>query len=162
MPNLPLSAEDRAELYAARRNLTIEKSLGFGNDGSVFATSDRTAIKCLKYQSLFENELAIYQHLTHLGLVNVNEFEIPALVNFCEELLVIEMTIVTPPYVLDFASARLKGFETRYDEEQMAEWKLEKAEQFEDDWPQVQRMVWTFERHGIVLADVHPRNVACR
>ncbi len=162
MSHLVFSAEDRALLYAAGRKLTIEKSLGYGNDGTVFATSVKTAIKCLKNATLFANELAIYTHLSQAGVTHVNEFKLPELVHSQRDLLVIEMTIVTPPYVLDFASARLKGHEVKYDEETIAEWKREKAEQFEDDWRQVQRMVWAFESLGVVLTDVHPRNVACR
>jgi hypothetical protein len=78
-----------------------------------------------------------------------------------DRLMAIEMTIVSPPFVLDFAGARLdRKFD--FGAEIIEEWRQEKIEQFETDWPQVQRLIWAFERWGVYLSDVHPGNVMCR
>ena len=42
-----------------------------------------------------------------VGLTNVNGFAVPELVGYDDELLAIEMTMVSPPFVVDFASVVL-------------------------------------------------------
>jgi hypothetical protein len=49
----------------------------------------------------------------------------------------VEMEIVQPPFVLDFAGAYLDR-RPDFPEDVYAEWQAEKAEQFGDDWPLVQ------------------------
>jgi len=73
-------------------------------------------------------------------------------------LLVIEMTAVTAPYVLDFAGAYLDRAPD-YPEGILAEWETEKQEQFADRWPEVQRILWTLEGFGIFVADISPSNI---
>jgi len=41
----------------------------------------------------------------------------------------------------------------------MAEWEAEKGEQFGDEWPDVQRILWTLEGYGIYLLDISPSNI---
>lgn len=49
-----------------------------------------------------------------------------------------------------------------FDEEIMSQWYAEKREQFGNDWPNVRMLMHAFERIGVYLSDVHPRNIACR
>jgi hypothetical protein len=51
------------------------------------------------------------------------------------------------------------GYDGIVSEEVMEEWRAEKAEQFGDRWPEVQRVVAAFHRWGIYLADVKPGNI---
>jgi hypothetical protein len=70
------------------------------------------------------------------------------------------MQIVTPPYVLDFASAYLDCEPPYADSSEiLAAWEGAKQEQFEDQWPRVKKMMAEFRRFGIHLADVKPGNV---
>lgn len=127
----------------------------------MLGTSHRTAIKSLVHPILYRQERDVYLRLQELNLSNLRGFEIPRLVDLDDTLQVIEMTIVSPPFVLDFAGAKLDR-KPQFEPEIMEEWRREKAEQFEDDWQEVQRLIWAFERFGVYLSDVHPGNVMCR
>jgi hypothetical protein len=74
---------------------------------------------------------------------------------------VIEIEVVTRPYVLDFAGAYLDQ-PPDYPDEVLEEWRTEKQQQFDQRWPDVQAIVSWLERYGIYLADVSPSNVAFR
>ncbi len=161
MRQLPFSIDDRSQLYVESRTLAIESRLGFGQDGYVYSTSNKTAIKCLRSEELYRREVAVYRHLQDRKVKIVKEFHVPELIDYDDGLLVIEMTIVTPPYVLDFASAFLRPCMDHYSQEDMDEWRKEKQEQFEDDWPKVRLLMAAFEGLGVYLSDIHPRNVAC-
>lgn len=75
-------------------------------------------------------------------------------------LLVVEMTIVTRPYVLDFAGAYLDR-PPDWSPEVVADWRAEKADPFGPHWPHVQRILWSLERFRIFLSDINPSNIAC-
>jgi len=161
MATLPFPARDRAELYANAKNLTIDKRFGWGFDGTVFGTDTGTAIKVLNHQALYRNELDVYLHPQKKEISSLSGFQIPKLVDHDPDYWIIEMTVVSPPYVVDFAGARLKRPEP-FDEEIIAEWTKSKREEFGDDWPSVKRLMFAFETRGVFLMDVHPKNVACR
>ncbi len=161
MSHLPFSIDDRTQLYAERRSLAIESQLGFGQDGFVYGTSNKTAIKCLHSLELYRRELAVYLHLQERNVKKIHDFHVPQLIDYDDMLLVIEMTVVTPPYVLDFAGAFLRPCLDHFSQEDLDEWRKEKEEQFEDDWPRVKLMMAAFEGLGVYLSDIHPRNVAC-
>ncbi len=148
-------------MYVQSRGCAIVNQLGGGYDGAVYGTDRGTAVKSLIHPILYRHERDVYLHLREQGITNVKGFQVPSLIDYDEELLVVEMTIVMPPYVLDFAGARLQR-RHRYSEEDLAEWKRDKQEQFEADWPLVQTMIWAFESLGVYLNDVHPGNVSCR
>ncbi len=140
--------------------MSIEKQLGGGFDGIVLGTSRKTAIKSMNNQTLYQQEITVYLRLLERGITNVNGFQVPQLIDHDDSLAVLEMTIVSPPFVLDFAGARLDR-RHQFPEDIIEEWRAEKREQFEADWPKVQRLMWAFESLGIHLNDVHPGNVAC-
>ena len=68
------------------------------------------------------------------------------------------MTIVSPPFVLDFAGAYLDQ-RPDYPDDILAEWQADKAEQFGDRWPTVRLLISSFVPFGIYLADVKPGNI---
>jgi hypothetical protein len=90
-------------------------------------------------------------------ITDVHGFHIPQLISSDPGLSLIEMTVVSPPFILDFVSARIE-FPIEYDEE----WIAQRMEEFESDWPLVKRVIWGLEEHGIYLGDVHPGNIRCR
>ncbi len=157
MPFLQSSVKDRKAAYGKLRGLTIEKEFGGGYDGCVFQTSKMTAIKVFGYTELYERELEIYQYMNKWNIRQVDAFHIPRLIAFDKALAIIEMSVVTPPFIVDFASAAIERPIERGDE-----WHAKMADDFEDDWPLVRHAIWRLEdEHGIYIADVHPRNFKC-
>lgn len=150
----------RAEEYIKRRNLSIEKQLGGGTQGVIFSTNKGTAIKALMHSECFERERNVYIRLKECDIDSIEGFWVPKLIDYHDELLIVEMQIVTPPYVLDFASAYLDETPPyAEDEEIMAYWENEKIEQFEDRWPVVKQIISEFRALGIHLSDVKPGNI---
>jgi len=152
--------EERASIYAARHLIRIRRQLGFGKDGTVFLTDMATAVKVHARKEPYERELACYRHFERHGVIDVCGFHVPQLVSFDDELLVIEMTVVEPPFMLDFAGAHF-GDAPDFSAEVMEQWRQEKIEQFGARWPEVEYAVeWLRARLGIQLLDIHPWNIA--
>jgi len=70
----------------------------------------------------------------------------------------IEMTIVMPPFVVDFASASL-DVSIEFSEEIWADWERAKQEQFGLQWETVQAILVELSRHGIHMLDPSPSNI---
>jgi len=70
----------------------------------------------------------------------------------------IEMTIVEPPFVPDFAGATPDAV-PEFSEEILADWRASKEESFGQDWPRVSLVLDELARHGIHLLDVSPSNI---
>jgi len=154
----------RAEEYAQRNALVVGEQLGFGVHGIVLVTESheragRSAIKTHERQGAYVRERDVYRRLQGHAVSQVRRCHVPQLIRYDDDLWVVEMTVVTRPFVLDFAGAYL---DTRpeYPLEALDEWRKEKEEQFGHQWPEVQRVMSALERYGIFLADVSPSNVA--
>ena len=150
--------EERALAYAENQNVVLQQFLGGGYDGSVFATDRKSAIKVLLQRELYEHERDVYCRLQQLRVTEVAGCAVPELLTFDDELWIVEMSIVSAPYVLDFAGARLNRPQ-EYPPEILREWRKEKRAQFGSDWKYVPRIVFAFEKLGIYLADLSPRNI---
>ena len=146
----PLPADVRH--YAARRGILLESQIGAGVDGTVWSTYRQSAVKGFRCHALFERQRDVYR---------VRTCSVPSLIDLDDELGVIEIGIVQPPFALDFAAARLSEPHD-FPEEVREEWRREKAKQFETDWPEVRLVIAAFERYGIFLGDVHPGNICLR
>lgn len=144
--------------YAERKNLQLADQLGFGNQGTVFATNVDSAIKVHERESFYQRERDVYFRLYQHRVSEVCGCAVPTLVDCDNDLWIIEMTIVARPFVLDFASAYLDR-RPDYTPEVMDEWQQEKQELFEGEWPDVQLILVELERYGIYLYDVHPGNI---
>jgi hypothetical protein len=82
------------------------------------------------------------------------------LIDHDDALLAIEMTIVEPPFVLDFASAYPVAEAPEFPPEVLEHWLAEKQEQFGALWPRAAAVIRALERdHGLRLTDVHPGNI---
>ena len=88
-----------------RYNTRFVTALGDGKDGFVFETERKSAVKFLIDDTLYRRELRAYQILRQRDIDELNGFQIPRLIRQDEPLRAIEMTIVRPPFLLDFASA---------------------------------------------------------
>jgi hypothetical protein len=107
MADTSLPAKLRAESFALRRGRTLFGLLGQGKDGGVWSTTVYSAVKAHERGESYRAERNAYMRFRDVGLDEVNGFAVPALLDFDDDLLVIEMTIVPPPFVVDFASVVL-------------------------------------------------------
>jgi hypothetical protein len=150
-------AEETASRYIGEGS--VLEALGAGAEGYVFSTPQYTAVKVFARPPKFERELAVYERLATHGVTHVEGFNVPKLVGYSRDLLVIEMTIVQPPYLLDFAQSEL-DFPLDFPEGHEEEWWQRLAELFGDRLSAVRNLYETLiERYGIYYYDLAPRNV---
>lgn len=157
--------QNSLEQFAAQRQLTICTRLGFGIHGSVHAVkysdSTITAVKIHKEYEPFRREFEVYERLDSLGVRNVRGFAVPELLTMDESLLLLEMTIVSRPFILDFAGAYV-DFKPHFSEEIWAEWRAQKIDQYGLRWPEVCKVLDALEELDIYMIDVSPSNIAFR
>jgi len=147
-------------MYAQRRSIRLGNQLGFGRDGTVLASSSATAIKVFVRRDPYQRELECYRRIESAQVVDILGFNVPRLIAFDDELMVIEMGIVQRPFLLDFAGAHL-DIAPDFPPEVLEDWRKEKLEQFGDRWPDVEAAIaWLGSRLGIHLLDIHPGNIA--
>ena len=155
-----------AQTYAARRDLHLAERLGFGIHGVVFSMESntrpgRSAIKAHAHREFYCRERDIYQHLKEVGVENLLGFHIPRLLAWDDELCVIEMTVVTRPFVLDFAGAYLEPeAPPEFPDAVWEDWEATKREQFGNQWAQARAVLIELEALGISMQDVSPSNIA--
>lgn len=130
--------DEAADELARRLGLSIHPTrLGEGIQGIVFAASGKVelasvAIKIHRQASAFYREVAVYQRLATRGVDSVGGCDVPEMIRYDEPLLGIVMTIVSPPYLLDFAGAWLDQ-PPDFSEDVLDEWEKNKAERFEEE-----------------------------
>jgi hypothetical protein len=152
-----------ARLYAHRRQAELAESPGFGKDGIVLVLKNEkkamdTAIKVFRFEEAHLREKLVYQRLAEKRITTVRGFNVPVILDFDDELRVIEMTIVKRPFVLDFAGAYLDS-PPEFSDDAWTIWENEKREQFERRWPAAKKIMEEFEMLGIFLLDVTPGNI---
>lgn len=150
--------------YASRRHLHLAERLGFGIHGIIYvaegkSTGGKTAIKTHCETEPFLRELSVYLRLQQAGVSEILRFNVPQLIHADNVLRVIEMTIVTRPFVLDFAGAYLDA-PPGFSDEIWIEWEIQKSEQFGERWPQVRSILAALEELDIHMLDVSPSNIA--
>lgn len=128
-------------------------------DGIVFSTSRATAVKVYAGPERFERELAVYRRLQSHSVKSVGGFAVPQLIGFSAELQIVEMSIVRPPFILDFAGSFLDQ-SPDFEPEAIEHWQAEKREEFGKHFSVA---ISLFEelrrRYGIYAWDLSPRNV---
>jgi hypothetical protein len=78
---------------------------------------------------------------------------------------IVEIQIVTPPFVLDFAGASLdqpSRIFAEMSEDEHLEWIESRIEMYGNEWPLVESLLALFRRHKIFLTDVKPGNISLR
>lgn len=116
--------------YAAQHQLHLAERLGFGIHGTVFVAEGNTkagksAIKAHHSVEPFLRESNIYERLREARVTEIIGFHVPQWIGSDDELRVIEMTIVTRPFVLDFVGAYLDALR-EFSQEIWQEWQVEK------------------------------------
>jgi hypothetical protein len=153
----------KALRYASQHQMEVRGRLGHGKDGIVFVAASklkamRSAIKSHSGLEAYQRERRAYERLAECRVRDIEGFHVPQFLGADDELLVIEMTIVTRPFVLDFASAYLDR-PPEFPEGVMDDWEAEKREEFGGNWPVVESVLQTLRSHGVHLLDVNPRNI---
>lgn len=97
--------------------------------------------------------------LKQAGVTDILGFNVPQLIRADDELRVIEMSIVTRPFVLDFAGAYLDA-PPHFTDETWAQWESEKREQFDARWLKVRAVLAALEEFDVYMVDVSPSNIA--
>lgn len=142
--------------------MRIVGPIGAGKDGSVYKISPKAAVKIHDRRDSFDQELAIYQRLRECNAVEVVGFRIPRLLGFAEDLHAIEMSIVHPPFVVDFASAVLDR-PLDFPDDTVAEWHQRIAENFQEHTADAHRIIDQLgARFGVYLYDLHRHNIKFR
>jgi len=103
----------------------------------------------------------VYRRLAELGIAEILGFNVPQFISADDELLVIAMTIITRPFVLDFASAYLER-PPRFPPDVLVQWEEDKREQFGERWETVLRILAELRALGIHQLDASPSNIGFR
>jgi len=136
---------ERAEAFAKLHGCTVGERLGFGIHGIVVVLNSEskaaaTALKVLASAEPYRRERGAYQRLGEARITKVRGFHVPQLLRWDDDLLALEMTVVTPPFALDFAGAYL-DFPPDFPVEAWQDWQRKNEEQFGEDWPEAQAIL---------------------
>lgn len=156
---VPAELDERRTAYCESRRIQTLDLIGFGLDGFVWKTDRASVVKVCRHTNLFDRELAVYQRLAQHGLKQLQGFTIPQLLDEDAERWVLELSLVAPPFVLDFAAASLDRAPAEMTSD---EWLAEKQRMFGLDWPDVQRLLDGLRLYGIHFPDVHMGNIRVR
>ena len=155
----PQGPDARAGVFASQRGLHITAQLGRGIHGSVHLTSAMTAAKAHKAYPSYRRECDCYNRLRERDISEICGHHVPQYIGCDDGLWVIEMTIVTPPFLLDFAGAYL-DWPPEFSPEAMEYWHNDKQEQFGTRWKEVQNILAMLsEQAEIYMLDVNPGNI---
>lgn len=150
--------------YARRHllRLNLKQQLGAGTDGDVWATSRNSAIKVFRRHGTYLTELRCYQRLGSKQITDVDGLAVPELLNHAADLWIIEMTVVHPPFLLDFGKAYIDE-PSPYTPEQLAEWRQSWIHFFpRSDLPRVHKVLRSLLAYGIEYVDPKPSNIRFR
>jgi hypothetical protein len=109
---------------------------------------------------MFANETRIYDSRNARSSI-IQGLAVPILVNFDDTKQIVEMTVVFPPCILDFAKAyvdRSPDFSAKV----LRDWREETADLFDSDWESVQYLLEELQRLGIFYFDAKPGNIRFR
>ena len=162
MDDQPL--EERTRQFARRDQFSFQilDRLGAGNDGNVWATSRNSVVKAFNRQQAYSTELRCYQRLSSERVADIDGLEVPQLLNWDDELRVIEMTLVHPPYFLDFGKAYIDE-PAPYSREELARWYASWLDFFpRSDISRVHKVLRILKGYGIDYVDPRPWNIRFR
>lgn len=155
----PEDITNRADEYVRRRGLSRLDLLGSGKDGVVWRTTRPSALKVHRYVESYLVERNSYIRLRDRSITNVSGLTIPGLIDYDDERFTIEMSIVFPPFIVDFASARFDQVPDLIEDEGHTLIDLIR-QRFEDRAQDVIAICDELAlRAGIYLTDLNPHNL---
>jgi len=155
----------RVRVYAKRERIKIvlKHVVGAGQDGIVLPTNRNSVLKAIDRERTYDTELRCYLRLRDHDVRDINGLAVPQLLNHSDDLRIIELSTVQPPYLLDFGKAYLDE-PAPYSQDQRAE--------FERDWPRFFRKAdvprvrlvlrTLLLSYGIDYVDPKPANIRLR
>lgn len=153
-----------AERYAKSMGIELVRQplLGYGNDGTVWKSDRDTAIKVIERELTYRQELECYRRFKKSETRDICGYAVPYLEGHDDSLRVIEMTMVEPPYVLDFGKVYIEQLppyfvDTHEKARRFAEWR----KRFTDsDWQDAVFVMDALRRQfGIYYTDPRPSNI---
>jgi hypothetical protein len=156
--------EERVREYAKRHALkfNLKQQLGAGTDGEVWVTTRNSAIKAFNHERAYFTELRCYQRLASRRIQEIDGLEVPELLDYADDLQIIEISFVHPPYLLDFGKAYIDE-PSPYTPEQLAEWRQSWVDFFpRSDLPRVHKVLRLLMALGIEYVDPKPWNIRFR
>jgi len=154
--------EEILELYTKVYGSRFVARLGEGKDGEVFQTDGMTAVKFLGSLEYFHREERTYRILADIGVKQIAGHFCPFFVRSDDTLLSIEMTIVRPPFIVDFVSAYTDEELERlnFTDDVINERETFWQERFGQRWPKVIEICGEFHRlTGLTLLDLSHNNI---
>jgi hypothetical protein len=144
---------------ATRRDLRLARHLGGGIHGVVYEAESNAfpgfvAVKAHRDSTPFQRERDVYLRLREERVTRIRGFNIPQVVAWDDELLVIEMTMVKQPFVLDFGGAWLDVAQ-EFSEDAWNQWQRQLDEVFEERAIEVRRVLAVLRSYGVILIVVH-------
>jgi hypothetical protein len=159
----PAEQFELVKAYAQFKGIEVQckDRLGAGIDGTVWSTQRSSAVKVLYSQKTFENELEAYKRLKAAEIRQLNEFHVPLLIDFDSDKRLIEISIVKPPYVLDFGKVYFDEPPTAiYTPQQLRQAEFEARHLYGADWPRVAKLLRRLQSDfGIWYLDAKPANI---
>ncbi len=129
-------------------------------DGTIWRTSRHSAVKVFEHEKNFGDELECYQRFQTAGVEAISGFAVPELIGFHRQLQVLEIKIVSPPFLLDFGKVYLDSPPPYWDDaEIMDDWYAEGKENFGPRWGQVLSLIGMLQKYGIWYVDPKPGNI---
>ncbi len=107
---------------------------------------------------VFENELAVYQRLQQRRFRQLAGFAIPVLARSDADLMVIEMSLVEPPYILDFGKVYLDT-PPDFSAEVMRDFFDRQRGLWGKYWPSILQLWGLLKANGIFHMDPKPGNI---
>ncbi|MEZ6034375.1 MAG: hypothetical protein R3C17_14870 [Planctomycetaceae bacterium] len=108
MADIPFETMERRSAYCSCHGVVIQfDEPDWGLDAFLWRTTVETVVKIHRYHERCQKELATYQRLAERKIVRLKGFAFPQLVKYDEELHILELSIVSPPYILDFVEVGL-------------------------------------------------------
>ena len=119
-----------------------------------------TAVKSHDRWRTYCMERDIYLRFKERGVRSIRGHSVPRLIDYEDSLCVIEMTIVEPPYLIDFAKATIDNA-PQFPPGVYEDWLLRKSKDFGKNWPTVSAIMHDLvSLHGVYLTDLNPNNIA--
>lgn len=158
MLEIPSEITDRLKDYCNDRGVAADKLIGYGVDGFVWRTEQNSVLKVHRHSREFERECAAYQRLKEHGIRRLRGFAIPVLLDYDTGLLVLELSFVFPPFVLDFGAASVDGPMEGVDVDS-DEFREDVRRRYLHHADDVLLLIDALRLYGVYLSDIHPGNI---
>ena len=160
MTDFPEEIVQRRDAYCEVNSTTIGTGpAGIGLEAIVWPTERDSVIKVHRLFTTFDAEVLVYRRLAETNTHRLKGFTLPRMLHYDEDLLIVELSFVRPPYILDFGAARVSPRPPDFDLDRI---EAEFARQHGRDWPDIRRLLEALMQLGIYYSDAHDQNIRPR